>query len=758
MSAPYVLWFNQIDKEDIPLVGGKGANLGEMVKTGLPVPNGFVVTAQAYYYFIEHNKLQSKIRKILEGIDVEDSQKLQSKAKLVQELIIKAEMPQKLGNKIVEYYLKMKEPLVAVRSSATAEDLPTASFAGQQATFLNTKGESNVVDAVRRCYASLFEARAIYYRVQNKFDHFKVGIAVPVQTMVESYVSGIMFSLDPVTNDKTKIVIEAVYGLGENIVQGQTTPDHYEVDKSSLKILKKEIVIQKEMMTQKKKHDLVPKEIQTKRKLTDDEIIQLARYCKKLENHYLHPQDAEWAMDDKRKLYIVQTRPVTTAGENDAKNSQQYDEKVLEKELKEMKLILSGAPASPGIAVGPVRNIKTAKEIDKVKIGDILVAPETNPDFVPAMKRAAAIVTDFGGRTSHAAIVSRELGVPCIVGTEKATTTLKDHEIITVHGSEGNIYKGALISKAAINKDPRKIDFFKKVTKTATKVYVNLAEPEGAERISNMNIDGIGLLRAEFMLAQMKDHPRLVIKEHKEKKYIEQLANNLAVFCEHFNPRPVIYRATDFKTNEYRALRGGNQFEPQEENPLIGFRGCYRYIKDPEVFKLEIEAIKMVRNKMGYKNLWLMIPFVHTVKEIIEVKHLLSVNGLSRTPTFKLYMMVEIPSNVILLDDFIDAGIDGVSIGSNDLTMLILGLDRDNAEIAKQFDERNPAVLWALEKIIKTCVKRKISCGICGQAPSDYPELTEKLVEWGITSVSVNPDVIDITRQIVYDAERKLVQ
>ncbi|MBI2587217.1 phosphoenolpyruvate synthase, partial [Candidatus Amesbacteria bacterium] len=468
------------------------------------------------------------------------------------------------------------------------------------------------------------------------------------------------------------------------------------------------------------------------------------------------PQDIEWAFE-KGKFYIVQSRPVTTL--EDSKKVLESLERTVLKGVSQLEIILKGAPASPGLASGPVKIINV-RQLDKVKSGDILVTDMTTPDFVPAMKRATGIITNRGGLTSHAAIVSRELGVPCVVGTETATKILKDGMFITLNGTSGEVYKGSLDlrsrSLVAHSLQPPTSNLPQNI-KTATKIYVNLAEPEAASTVASRNVDGIGLLRAEFMIANLGVHPKKIIADGKQQDYIHHLAQDLAKFCAAFHPRPVIYRATDFKTNEYRALKGGDRFEPVESNPLLGFRGAIRYITNPDVFNLELAAIKYVRNKLNLKNLHLMIPFVSTVDELTQVKKLVAAAGLYRSGTFKLSMMVEIPANVILLEDFISVGIDGVSIGSNDLTMLILGADRDNAEVAGIFDERNPAVLWALEKIVTTCLKAGISCGICGQAPSQYPELVEKLVQWGISSISVNPDTIERTREIVYHSELKLV-
>lgn len=760
----YVVKFSEVGKEDGNIVGGKGANLGEMTKAGIPVPPGFIVTAQAYFLFLEKSGLRKQIQALLDSVNIKDDPvTLQHVSGKIKKLIVKAKIPEEISTLIIDYYDDLKKhrgirgvfettPAVAVRSSATAEDLPQASFAGQQATFLNVRGEANVVNAVRECWASLFEARAIFYRVENKFDHFKVGIAVPVQRMVQSDVSGIMFTVDPVNNDKKRIVVETVWGLGEMIVQGAVTPDHYEVFKDEMKILEVRQTNQTKMMVGTKILN-VPKNKIDKRKLTDDLVIEVAKLGKRLENHYYHPQDIEFAVE-KGKVYIVQTRPITTLNSKtqDTSNKIIVDDKILDK----MEVILEGEAASPGIKSGRVVILKSAKEIGKISTGDILVAPQTNPDFVPAMKKAVAIVTDSGGRTSHAAIVSRELGIPAVVGTNEATKKLKNGSIYTVNGSVGKVYKGGLKPQDTkiIIKSDKEIN---KVIKTATKVYVNLAEPEKAKQIAGLNCDGVGLLRAEFMLAGIGIHPKKIIEEGKQKMYIEKLAEQLSTFAQAFYPRPVVYRATDFKTNEYRSLKGGDKFEPQEPNPMIGFRGAYRYIVQADVFKMEMEAIKIVRNNNDLKNLWLMIPFCRTVKELIEVKHLIYAAGLPRSPSFKLWMMCEIPSNVIMLDKFIEAGIDGISVGSNDLTMLTLGVDRDNEHVASEYDERNEALLWSFERIAKSCKKYGITCSMCGQAPSQFPDLTEKLVEYGYTSVSVSPDVIDRTREIVYEAEKKLL-
>jgi len=765
----YVVWFDQVDKGDISSVGGKGANLGEMTKAGIPVPTGFIVTAQAYFLFLKEAGIKEEITKELKRINIDNSKDLQKRSKRIREIIKKADIPDVIVQDIFKHYhslpkhfgkkkltfkrlrKELQEPLVAVRSSATAEDLPGASFAGQQETYLNIQGDANLIHTVRNAWASLFTARAIFYREEKKFDHMKVGIALPVQKMIESEASGIMFTLDPITNNKDTLVIEAIYGLGELIVQGAVTPDHYVVDKKSLKIIAKHIGNQEEQMILKGRDNKViklKKKDATAQKVSDSQIKEIAKFGKQLEKHYYFPQDIEWAVEDDR-VFILQTRPVTTM-ESKKQSTANSDA------LVELDDLLAGSPASPGIGSGRVVIIKQASEIDRVKGGDVLVAEMTDPDFVPAMRRASAVITDKGGRTSHAAIVSRELGIPAVVGTKDATRKLHQHQTVTADGSTGKVYAGELERGKISLKSEKRKHYFN--IKTATNVYCNLATPERVDEVAKMNVDGIGLLRAEFMIADIGYHPRYLIEKKKTKLFVDHMTQRIAQFCENFGPdRPVVYRATDFKSNEYHDLKGGAYYETKEENPMLGFRGAYRYISDPNVFKLELKVIKNLRNKLNHKNLWLMIPFVRTVEELKLVKRLIQEEGLHRSGSFKLWMMVELPSNVISIDDFIEEGIDGVSIGSNDLTQLTLGVDRDSEKVSKEFNELNPAVLWSIERVIKAAAKHKITASICGQAPSDYPDLVEKLVEWGTTSVSVNPDAIDRTRELIYQCENRLL-
>jgi pyruvate,water dikinase len=535
------------------------------------------------------------------------------------------------------------------------------------------------------------------------------------------------------------------------IVQGSVVPDTYVVQKGTFDILSKEISDQVTQLIRVKsgenKEVKVPDKIRQLQKITDKEIVELAKLGDKLQKHYYFPQDTEWAKE-KGKIYIVQTRPVTTVAETT---------KIEKKDKGAIKIaevpVLTGSPASPGIGTGPVKILKSPKEIGKIQKGDVMVAPMTSPDYVPAMKKSAAIVTDEGGQTSHAAIVSRELGIPCVVGTLQATKKLKDGQIVTVNGEEGKIYLGAFVKSqisTVIHEEKPKNNHLK----TATKVYVNLAEPERAREIAKMNVDGVGLLRAEFMIANIGIHPKEAIKRKEQDKFIKKLSDDLEIFCKAFYPRPVTYRATDFKTNEYRSLLGGKYWEPVEPNPMLGFRGAFRYVASPEVFNLELQAIKSVREK--YDNLHLMIPFVRSPEELSKVRRLVASEGLFEKASFKFWMMVEIPVNVIQIDDFIKVGIDGVSIGSNDLTMLMEGTDRDNSEVAQEFNERTPAVLWTLKRVITKCAAAGVTSSICGQAPSEYEDLVKKLVRWGITSVSINPDTIDRVREVIAEAEKEI--
>lgn len=771
-----ILWFAEITKDDVAIVGGKGANLGELTKAKIPVPAGFCVTAEAYFYFLEKSGLKKEITKLLTGLNSEDNKKLNAVSKSIKKKILSAKIPEDLAKEITDAYAKLGGLAVAVRSSATAEDLPEASFAGQQATFLNIMGKENVLLAYRKCLASLFEARAIYYRIVQKYDHMKVGLAVPIQNMIGGQKAGILFTVDPVTQNTDNLIIEAGYGLGEAVVLGAITPDRYVIDKNSFKIINKEINQQDWMIVNNvkggDKHVSVAKDIRKDQKITDSEILKLAKIGQQIEEHYGKPQDTEWVIDN-GEIFFVQARPITTLDKSSAGADQTADSAqplttsqsttTGGTEVSKAETLLKGAAASLGSASGPVKIIHKPTEIDKVNEGDVLVTEMTTPDYVPAMKKAVAIVTDVGGRTCHAAIVSRELGIPCVVGTGTATHSLKTGQVITVDGSKGLVYKG----KVAATAKPEDIVPSKpgasgsvisqEIPITGTKVYVNLGEPHLAEEVAALPVDGVGLLRAEFMIAEMGEHPKAMVKDGRGDQYVKGLADGIQKIASAFSPRPVVYRATDFKTNEYRGLKGGDKYEPAEDNPMIGYRGASRYIAEPEMFALELEAIKKVRNEFDLKNLWIMIPFVRTVEEMRQCMKMVTDSGLKQGPDFKIWMMCEIPSNVILLERFLDLGIDGISIGSNDLTQLTLGVDRDNQTLAKLFDERDEAVELSIQFVIKTCRKRNVTCSICGQAPSVYPEITEMMVKAGTTSVSVTPDMIIPSRKVIASVEKRLM-
>ncbi len=1189
-----IMWFSELSKKNLAEAGGKGANLGEMQQNGFPIPNGFVVTSESYFKHLDANNLRQEITDMLASLDVNDNDKLEATSEKIKSMIVNGKMPSYLEEGIRNSYKKLcemsgREVYVAVRSSATAEDLPTASFAGQQSTYLNVYGADGVVSAVKDCWASLFESRAIFYRVENKFEHMKIGLAAVVQSMVQSERAGVVFTVDPLYQDPNIISIETAYGLGEVVVSGQVTPDTYRVDKEKMEIIDKSIQKQPWMLIKvdgKNKHVEIKEEAQGKQKISDSEIKDLARICKKIESHYGYPQDIEYAFE-KGNIYIVQSRPITTLSDKKGLEKGTGGELVNEttvtnsgntsgqkqQAVANAKVLLTGLGSSPGVGMGRVHIIRSSKEIKDMVKGEILVTPMTSPDYVPAMKKAAAIITDTGGMTcfegntkiltgrgfltfeeiynaikqgeefevlsydyterkakwkkviatgrrkskitrisvsqtgknkynyldltedhkmytfdkrelikkplneildneegicvidnisnentfsnpklayllgailtdgyfqydqrhgsilltqkkteekeefinavksnfkevfdcemsgertkttnghirgreihgtatdficykkepamivsqiyqnivswvqnldeesslqylagfidgdgsfynnriqiyvgeekllqsvlltclklgilpqitrnrtiynvqilermedilirskrlnravktkafgtklfaarqvlgdivdsvnwggkikpysdgnlyidarkiakyvlpmakgndkqkllevinsnlrmkravklidlgesyvynievesenelnknyivfskmyspilvsnSHAAIVSRELGVPCVVGTGNATSILKDGMDVSVDGSRGMIYEG-LISSQDVNKGENGSMSHAVINATTpitgTKIYVNLADVDQAEKVSKLPADGIGLLRAEFMMAGIGKHPRKMLEEGKKQEYIDMLAADMQKFAAAFYPRPVVYRASDFKTNEYRNLEGGEKYEPHEDNPMMGYRGAARYIQEPELFKMELLAIKKVREEFHLSNLWLMIPFIRRIGELRAIKDIMEEVEIYRTRDFKLWIMVEVPSTVILIDQFCEEGIDGISIGTNDLTQLTLGIDRDNATMAKGFDERNEAVLRSLKRVITTCGRFGVTTSLCGQAPSVYPEFAEKLVEFGITSMSVNPDAVERTRKIVASAEQKIM-
>ncbi|MEM3394909.1 MAG: phosphoenolpyruvate synthase [Nitrososphaerota archaeon] len=774
-----VLWFEELRKEDVPLVGGKCANLGEMISADIPVPPGFAITAYAYKKFIEETKIAEKIYDILDETikDPKDPKQYEEASKKIRALIEATAMPKSIEEEIVKAYRELnkkvglKEVFVAVRSSATAEDLPGASFAGQQETYLNIRGEKELLESVRKCWSSLFTPRAIFYRTEKGFRHERVLISVAVQKMVNSRSAGVMFTLHPVTGDRSKIVIESVWGLGEAIVSGAVTPDHFEVDKESLKITlkniaKKTVEYIRDPRSGKTIHAEVPLDRQDAPSLTDEEVIELARIARRIEEHYGVPQDIEFAVDRDMpfpsNLFIVQSRPETVWSMKEVTSTSSSTLT----SVAEARIVLKGLPASPGVYAGKAKIVFSPEDAaKKIQKGDILVTKMTNPDWVPYMRLAGAIVTDEGGMTCHAAIVSRELGIPCIVGSKDATKLLRDGETYTVDARSGVIYEGLveeLVKPAAEKAAPTAVTISQAPVVTATKIYVNISIPDIAEKVAReTQADGVGLLRAEHLMLSVGKHPRLLIEEGGEEKMIEAFAEGIRMVAQAFYPNPVVYRFLDFKPDEFLAMPGGEKYEKEAghvgPNPLIGYRGAFRYIKEPDIFRLECRAIKKVREEYGLKNVWVMVPFVRRVEEFIEAKRIMEEEGLRKGPDFKVWIMVEVPSTVLLIDKFIEAGIDGVSFGTNDLTMLILGIDRDDAAVQEIYDERNLAVKRAISHVIRICRKHGVTTSVCGQAPSNYPEIVEFLIREGATSISVNPDKVIETRNLVASLERKIM-
>jgi pyruvate,water dikinase len=744
-----IAWFKDLTKDDIPLAGGKGANLGEMTQAGLPVPEGFMVTAQAYEAFIKENNLSKKIESILR-VDVDDSSKLQEASKKIRKLIESSPIPEKIQKDILRSYKKLDggNAFVAVRSSATAEDLPDASFAGQQETFLNTRGGKQVLENVRKCWSSLFTPRAIFYRVKNNFDHSQVLIAAVVQRMVHADKAGVMFTVHPSTGDKDKLVIEGAWGLGEGVVSGSVTPDHYVMDKKTEKLLEKEVTKKEIMFIKNKENRTVqtptPKDMKTKQVLSEDELKKILRLGKLLESHYGKPQDVEWAIENGVDPYLVQTRPITVLYEE--------GKEIVEKPDEKRKVIVKGLGASPGMASGKVKILHNIEELDKVKEGDVLVTTMTNPDMVPAMKRAVAIVTEEGGMTCHAAIVSRELGIPSIVGTGNATEVLKEGDAITVDGSRGIVYEGTLTT-GETKAEVEVVGSAQIVT--ATEVKVNLSVPD--ERVAAKMAaiaDGVGLLRVEHIILGMGRHPISFIKGGDEEEFIEKLHNDLKIVVHAFYPKVVYIRTLDAPTDEFRSMKGGED-EPYEHNPMLGWRGIRRGLDQPDILRAEFRAIKRLVEE-NYTNIGVMVPLVHHPDQVSDAKKIAEEVGLIPHKDVKFGIMVETPASALTIEDFIRKGLDFISFGTNDLTQYTLALDRNNERVAKHFTEKHPAILRLLESVIKKCNELGVDSSICGQAGSD-PEVVKKLVAYGITSVSANPDAVLTVRETVAREEKRLL-
>ena len=756
-----IVSISDLGKNDIDIAGGKGANLGELVAAGFNVPPGFVLTTAAYDYFLESSKIGERVKEMLAKVDANSEASLQEASVKIRELFDTVEIPTDLKEQVLASHKAMfkgkKMGLVAVRSSATAEDLPTASFAGQQDTYLNVESPEELLDKVRKCWSSLYTPRAIYYRVTKGFEHSKVKLAVVVQKMINSEISGIMFTVDP-NSEMPHIIIEAGYGLGEALVGGKVTPDTYVVDKFHDKILNKRIAKQTWKLVRGRDGECekadVPEEMRNAQKMTDEQILALGEIGRNIEAHYDRPMDIEWCIEEK-VMYIVQARPVTTLSSNGGKTNGKSQDHGLGQSAK---ILLKGLGASPGVAGGPVRIVSDEMNLEVVKKGDVMVPAMTSPDMVPAMTRAAAIVTDEGGMTCHAAIVARELGIPCIVGASHATELLKDGEKITVDGSMGVVYEGIAAPK---KEEKATVTVAASTPVTGTKVYVNLAIPQKAEEVSKLPVSGVGLMRIEFLFTSyIQEHPCALIEKGESKFLVDKLSDGIAMVAKAFYPRPVILRTSDFKTNEYRDMEGGEKFEPHEENPMIGWRGCSRYVSDSyrEAFKLELKAIKKVREEMGLKNLHVMLPFVRTIDEVRQITAMMNEVGLVRNRDFKLYLMAEIPCNIFMAEEFAE-WCDGFSIGSNDLTQLTMGADRDSDVLGKMgyFDERNEAIKRAINMLIEAAHRKGCTVGICGQAPSVYPEFTEFLVKAGIDTISLNPDTVVATINTIASAEKRIL-
>ena len=787
-----ILWFNQLRNNDVPLVGGKNASLGEMyatlTKKGINVPNGFAVTAEAYRFLLKEGGIRKEIRNILSDLDTHNIKNLMERGRLVRQLILNVDFPKKLNDQIIEAYEKMEEEYgkdvdVAVRSSATAEDLPDASFAGQQDTYLNIRGKEELIKSCHRCFASLFTNRAISYREDKGFDHFKIALSIGVQKMVRSdkASSGVMFTIDTESGFQNVALVTGAWGLGENIVQGNVNPDEWYVFKPTL-VQGYNSIISRSRGTKalkmiyssnKRKPTLninVEDRMRRKYVLTDKEILTLAKWGVEIEKHYQKPMDIEWSKDGlTKKLYIVQARPETVQSQ---KNAYVLEEYVIESKGK--KLVI-GSPVGTKIAAGLVNIIKDTKHITKFKKGQVLVTDMTDPDWEPIMKIASAIVTNKGGRTCHAAIVSRELGIPCIVGSEVATKKLKTGKLVTVscaEGEKGFVYEGK--AKFRVKKTN-----LKNLKRPKTKIMMNIGSPDMAFSSSFIPNDGVGLAREEFIINDfIQIHPLALInyaklKDKKAKKkiaeitrdyrnkeqfFIDKLATGIAMLGAAFYPKDVIVRLSDFKTNEYANLIGGSEFEPEESNPMIGWRGASRYYdkKYIKAFGLEIKALKKVREEMGLVNVKVMVPFCRTVDEGKKVLEVMKKYGLEQGKNgLEVYVMCEIPANVILAEQFAEI-FDGFSIGSNDLTQLTLGLDRDSSLVAHIYDERNQAVLDLVSQVIKVAKAKGKKIGICGQAPSDYPEFARFIVKEGIDSMSLNPDTVIKTTLDILKTETRL--
>ena len=716
------------------------------------MPAGFVVGAPAYAAFCDESGLRSRLTDLLAGVDVDDTSALEGAAKQARSLVEAEPIPGWLETAIRDASARLaggEDLTVAVRSSATSEDTASASFAGMNETFLNVRGAADVVAAVRRCWGSLFGARTVFYRAKRGFGQADMDIAVVVQRQVAATRAGVMFTIDPATGDPDHLVIEGAFGLGESVVSGSVSPDRYVVDKLLLavtarEVRRKELAIDAATGGGTSRRALGDDEA-TRPVLSDDEVREVADLGRRVERHYRAPQDTEWAYDASGRLWILQARPVTATGHGPAGPP---------KTVADGEILARGLGAAPGLAGGAARVVKD-REGARLADGEVLITHMTAPDWVPLMRRAAAIVTDSGGMTCHAAIVSRELGIPCVVGTGNATRVLRDGEIVTVDATHGVVREGAPSVPVGAAVPPPAAGA---APVTATRLLVNLSEPSQVERAAALDVDGVGLLRAELMVleALAGDHPRLLLEQERGEEFVERMAGALETFASAFAPRPITYRTIDFRTNEFRGLNGGDRFEPEEANPMIGYRGALRYTREPDVFRLELAALARVWDA-GHRNLHVMLPFVRTARELQQCIRLIAESGLSDRPGFELWVMAEVPSVLFNLERYAELGVKGISIGSNDLTQLVLGADRDSEVLADTFDERDPAVTAYLTELIPKARRLGLATSICGQAPSVHPEYADLLVRAGIDAVSVNIDAVGKARRLIASAERRLL-
>lgn len=753
----HVEFFEELRKEDVDVAGGKGANLGELTQAGIPVPPGFVVTSKTYDQFIKETGIFDEIMDILNALDVNNNKELQAASVKIKDIIVKTRMPDEIRTIVVEAYnalchrIGKDDVFVAIRSSATAEDLPEASFAGQQDTYLNIRGSDEVVEYVQKCWASLFESRAIFYREENDFDHSKVYIAVVVQEMVNAEKAGVMFTVHPSTGEE-KILIEAAWGLGEGVVSGTVTPDTCWYDKETNEILDYKVSDKKTMFKRDPEtgHTVqveVPEELREERVLSPEEIAKLAELGKRIQGHYNFPQDTEWAINN-GDIFMLQSRPVTTLNMNKgSSDSDEADERII---------ITKGLGASPGMASGEVKIVKNTDELDKIEKGDVLVTVMTTPDMVPAMKRADGIITDEGGVTCHAAIVSRELGIPCVVGTGDGSKILKENSIVTLDGSKGFVYEGKLKTKETEDVSDTKTATIVQNNPilTVTEVKVNVSMPEAAQKASETGADGVGLLRTEHMMLALGVHPKKFIMDGKEDELVKALVENILKVADAFYPKTVWYRTLDAPTDEFQSLEGGEN-EPYEHNPMLGWRGIRRELDEPEILRAEFKAVKKLHEE-GYTNIGIMLPLVQHPNELKEAKRIAREVGLKPQESIEWGIMVETPAAALTIEDFIAEGIDFVSFGTNDLTQYTLAIDRNNEHVAGLYSERHPAIMKLIARVIKECNKAGVKTSICGQAGS-MPDIVEQLVELGITSVSANTDAVATVREVVAKVEKKLV-